>query len=217
MGSIKTIIFDAYGTLYDVQSVTTTLDNFYPKKGAEISKSWREKQIEYSLLRELMGNYLSFYEITKDALLYAIEKHGETVNKQQTKTLLEVYLHLKPYPEVKGVLSQLNHQQLAIFSNGSHNMLDPLVKNTGMKNYFEQVISVDEIKHFKPTIAAYDYATKKLGIRKDEILFVSSNGWDISGAKNYGFHTAWINRKQLPIEKLNLTPDSIYTDLTGIL
>ncbi|MCT2535265.1 haloacid dehalogenase type II [Aquibacillus koreensis] len=217
MRTVKAILFDAYGTLFDVQSVTAKLEGFYPGNGANISETWREKQIEYSFLRQLMGNYISFFEVTKDALCYAVEKHGETLRDHQEKSLLQTYLHLSPYPEVKGVLSQLTEQKLAIFSNGSHNMLNPLIENNRMEKSFSKIISVDEIKQYKPTVASYAYATNQLGLKKEEILFVSSNGWDISGAKNYGFNTAWINRKNLPVEKLNLPPDTIYPDLRGII
>lgn len=215
--SIKAFIFDVYGTLFDVHSLKKVCNDLYPEKGEEISQSWREKQIEYFFLRQLMGNYEPFLKITKDALKYAIQEHHEELNTQNEKQLLEAYLQLSPYPEVQGVLKQLEHKQLVVFSNGSHDMLDPLIQNSGLSNLFDYTISIDEVKQYKPTLASYRHALDTLGLKREEVLFMSSNGWDISGAKNFGFHTAWINRNNLPIEELNLVPDNIYSDLTGIL
>ncbi|MRH41770.1 haloacid dehalogenase type II [Aquibacillus halophilus] len=217
MSHINTIIFDSYGTLFDVHSLSNKLENHFSGKGQKISQTWREKQIEYALLRQIMGNYATFFEITKAALTYAIKKHGEQTNPEQMEELVAAYLNLDVYPEVKGVLSQLGNKQLAIFSNGSHDMLDPLVKNAGITTLFDKIISTNEVKEFKPAPASYHYAMEVLNSQKENTLFVSSNGWDISGAENYGVRTAWINRKRLPVEELNLMPDSVYQDLTGIL
>lgn len=215
--SIKAFIFDVYGTLFDVHSLKKVCNDLYPEKGDEISQSWRAKQIEYFFLRQLMGNYEPFLKITHDALKYAIKEHHEELDEQNEKQLLEAYLQLSPYPEVQSVLKQLGHKQLVVFSNGSHDMLDPLIQNSGLSNFFDYTISIDEVKQYKPTLASYRHALDTLGVKREEVLFMSSNGWDISGAKNFGFHTAWINRNNLPTEELNLVPDSIYSDLTGIL
>lgn len=215
--SIKAFIFDVYGTLFDVYSLKKLCNDLYPEKGEKISQSWRTKQIEYFFLRQLMGNYEPFLNITKDALKYAIKEHDEQLNEQKEKQLLEAYLHLVPYPEVQDVLKQLEYKQLVVFSNGSHDMLDPLIQNSGLSNFFNYTISIDEVKQYKPTLASYRHALETLGIKREEVLFISSNGWDISGAKNFGFQTAWINRNNLPIEELDLVPDNIYSDLTGIL
>ncbi|WP_226037317.1 haloacid dehalogenase type II [Aquibacillus saliphilus] len=217
MTPITTIVFDSYGTLFNVHSLSHRLEEFFPGKGQEISQTWREKQIEYALLRQIMGNYTTFYEITKDALIYAIKKHGGPVTTEQTKQLVEAYLQLDVFPEVKAVLSQLKDKQLVIFSNGSLDMLNPVVKNAGLSGIFNHIISVDDIEQFKPAPASYNYATKVLNTKAKNVLFVSANGWDISGAENYGFHTAWINRKGLPTEELELVPDTTYPDLRGIL
>ncbi|WP_017379673.1 haloacid dehalogenase type II [Paenisporosarcina sp. TG-14] len=215
--SIKAFIFDVYGTLFDVHSLKKVCNDLYPEKGDEISQSWRAKQIEYFFLRQLMGNYEPFLKITHDALKYAIKEHHEQLDEQNEKQLLEAYLQLSPYPEVQSVLKQLGHKQLVVFSNGSHDMLDPLIQNSGLSNFFDYTISIDEVKQYKPTLTSYRHALDTLGVKREEVLFMSSNGWDISGAKNFGFQTAWINRNNLPTEELNLVPDSIYSDLTGIL
>ena len=164
-----------------------------------------------------MGRYKTFLEITRDALRYAVKEQKEDLSKENEEILIEGYLHLSHYPEVENVLKKLQHQKLAVFSNGSHDMLDPLVQNAGLSSLFDEVISIDESKQYKPTPASYNLALEKLKIKREEVLFMSSNGWDISGAKSYGFHTAWINRNGLPVEELDLAPDKIYSDLTGIL
>lgn len=215
--SIKAFIFDVYGTLFDAHSVIETCNQYFPEKGTRISKTWREKQLEYSYLRQLMGNYKTFYTITREALHYAVKLHEEQLEKASENALLHAYLHLSPYPEVKHVLGQLQARKCAVFSNGSHDMLDPLIEQSELADLFDRIISVDEVKHFKPTVASYDHAAKTLDVKPEEVLFMSSNGWDISGAKNYGFQTAWINRQNLPIEELNLEPDQTYKDLSGIL
>ncbi|GAE95304.1 (S)-2-haloacid dehalogenase [Gracilibacillus boraciitolerans JCM 21714] len=214
---IKALVFDAYGTLFDVHSVIEKCNELFDGKGVEISKTWREKQLEYANLHQIMGNYKSFYQITNHALHYAVKLHDEQLDKRAENELLKAYLQLSTFPEVKDVLTQLQDKKLAVFSNGSHDMLDPLIKQSKITDIFDQIISVDEIKQFKPAVASYKYAAKELKVKPEEVLFMSSNGWDISGAKNYGFHTAWINRQNLPIEEMDMEPTIIYHDLTGIL
>ncbi|MGC9673443.1 haloacid dehalogenase type II [Staphylococcus haemolyticus] len=213
----KAFVFDVYGTLFDVYSVADKCNQYFPEKGEQISKTWREKQLEYTNLRQIMGNYKNFYSITKDALHFAVRKYGEEINEKAENELLKEYLYLTPYSEVKEVLNQLKNKKLAVFSNGSHDMLDPLIEKSELEGEFDQIISVDEVKHFKPTIESYHYVSQILEVKPEEVLFISSNGWDISGAKNYGFQTAWINRQNLPTEELNLEPNIIYQDLSGIL
>ncbi|HDG8341322.1 TPA: haloacid dehalogenase type II [Staphylococcus aureus] len=213
----KAFVFDVYGTLFDVYSVADKCNQYFPEKGEQISKTWREKQLEYTNLRQIMGNYKNFYSITKDALHFAVRKYGEEINEKAENELLKEYLYLTPYSEVKEVLNQLKNKKLAVFSNGSHDMLDPLIEKSELSGEFDQIISADEVKHFKPTIESYHYVSQILEVKPEEVLFMSSNGWDISGAKNYGFQTAWINRQNLPIEELNLEPNIIYQDLSGIL
>ncbi len=215
--SVKAFMFDVYGTLYDVFSVKEACNDIFPEKGDQISQTWRKKQIEYFMLRQLMDNYETFLTITKDALKYAANESKVELTEDNEKQLIKAYLCLPYYSEVKEVLKQLDHKQLVVFSNGSHDMLDPLIENSGLTDLFDHVISIDEVKQYKPTPASYQYALDQLGIKAEEVLFMSSNGWDISGAKNFGFKTAWINRNNLPVEELNLAPDRIYSDLNGLL
>lgn len=215
--SIKALVFDVYGTLFDVYSVKEKCNELFHGKGEEISILWRQKQLEYSFLRQLMGQYEPFINITKDSLKYAVNKLNLEYNEEKENALLEAYKNLSYYPEVETVLNQMKPKKLAVFSNGSRDMLEPLIQNSGLSPLFDEIISVDDIKQYKPTPASYSYGLKILGLQREEVLFMSSNGWDISGAKNFGFKTAWINRNNLPVEELNLKPHAIYSDLNGIL
>ncbi|UOQ86631.1 haloacid dehalogenase type II [Gracilibacillus salinarum] len=215
--TIKALVFDVYGTLFDVYSVEAKCDDIFGEKGKEVSILWRRKQLEYSFLRQLMGQYQPFKQITEEALIYAVQYYDLEYNDRQIQELMEAYTTLKHNPEVIDVLEKMKDKQLAVFSNGSRDMLEPLIEQAGLSNYFDAIISVDDIKQYKPTPASYTYALNVLGVEREEVLFMSSNGWDISGAKNFGFQTAWINRGHTPAEVLNLAPDREYDDLRGIL
>ncbi|MGG5254402.1 haloacid dehalogenase type II [Neobacillus sp. SM06] len=214
---IKALVFDVYGTLFNVHSVKEKADELYPMKGDEISRQWRQKQLEYSFLRQLMGKYETFWKITEDSLRYTLKNLKLEHSSEKINALMDAYLHLSPYPEVEEVLTKLRSKRLAVFSNGSHKMLDPLIKHSGLSSLFNEIISVDDRKQYKPTPAAYHYVLDRLELERSEILFMSSNGWDISGARAFGFQTAWINRNQFPVEELGLRPHSIFPDLYGIL
>ncbi|WP_335872942.1 haloacid dehalogenase type II [Bacillus sp. 2205SS5-2] len=214
---IKAFVFDVYGTLFDVHSVKEKCDELYPGKGEEISTVWRQKQLEYSFLRQLMGRYEPFLEVTRSALHYALAKLELPLSNSNEEDLIAAYKKLTPYPEVEAVLKQLQPKERAVFSNGSPDMLNPLIESSSLSSYIDKIITVDDIKHYKPTPASYQHALTHLGLKREEILFMSSNGWDITGAKSFGFQTAWINRQNLPKEELGITPNRIYKDLTGIL
>ncbi len=214
--TIQALVFDVYGTLFDVHSVKEQAEALYPDHGEAISKRWREKQLEYSFLRQLNGQYVPFSQVTQDALRYTLLELKLHVTEEQITTLMETYLTLDVYPEVSSVLETMADKRLVVFSNGSHDMLDPLIEQSGLADRFEHLVSVDDIKQYKPAPASYMHALNTLGLKREEVLFMSSNGWDITGAKSFGFKTAWINRNGLPVEELNLDPDRIYDDLTGI-
>ncbi|QZY86579.1 haloacid dehalogenase type II [Exiguobacterium acetylicum] len=214
--TIQALVFDVYGTLFDVHSVKEQAEALYPDHGEAISKRWREKQLEYSFLRQLNGQYVPFSQVTQDALRYTLLELKLHVTEEQITTLMETYLTLDVYPEVSSVLETMADKRLVVFSNGSHDMLDPLIEQSGLADRFEHLVSVDDIKQYKPAPASYMHSLNTLGLKREEILFMSSNGWDITGAKSFGFKTAWINRNGLPVEELNLDPDRIYDDLTGI-
>jgi 2-haloacid dehalogenase len=215
--SVKAFVFDAYGTLFDVYSVQKACEECFSGKGEEISKIWRQKQLEYSFLRQLMGRYRTFLEVTKDALRYTCNKLEVPLDDKKEEKLINAYLRLTPYEEVQQVLKELENKTLAIFSNGSRDMLEPLVNQYEFSSLLDCVISVDDIKQFKPTPASYALVLDRLGVNREKVLFISSNTWDISGAKNFGFYTAWINRTGEIMDELGVRPDGIYNDLRGIL
>lgn len=211
----EAFVFDAYGTLYDVYSVTARCDSCWPGKGAPLAQLWRAKQLEYTWLRSLMQRYAPFSTVTREALAYACEALALELSVAQMEGLMAEYLDLSVYPDVRSTLDKLPAKKRAILSNGSPDMLAPLVKNSGLA--FDAVISVDELKIFKPAPQVYDLAVRKLGTRKEKIGFVSSNCWDALGAKSYGFDVYWINRGGAPIDRLGFKPDRILKTLNEIL
>lgn len=214
---IKAFVFDAYGTLFDVHSVKEACDWLFPEKGGAISTTWRKKQLEYFFQLQMMGRYRPFDEVTRDALRYACKVEGAKLTKENEDVLMEAYLELDLFEEVEGVLGKLSDKQRVVFSNGSENMIHPLVGDSRIAGDIDMVISADEIKQYKPASAAYAHALDRLGVERNEVLFMSSNSWDIMGAASFGFHTAWINRDHAQPETLDIQPDRAYTDLNGIL
>ena len=194
-------VFDAYGTLYDVYSVAARCESCFPGKGAQLSQLWRAKQLEYTWQRSLMQRYAPFSTVTREALAYSCEALKLELSVAQMEGLMGEYLSLAVYPDVTATLGKLNAKK-AILSNGSPDMLLPLVKNSGLP--MDAVISVDELKVFKPAPQVYELAVKKLGTKN--IGFVSSNCWDAIGAKSYGFSVYWINRTGAPPERLPYGP-----------
>ncbi|HEX5477173.1 MAG TPA: haloacid dehalogenase type II [Burkholderiales bacterium] len=204
-------VFDAYGTLFDVHSVVQRCETFWPRRGAELSRLWRAKQLEYSWLRSLMGRYAPFSQLTREALRYSCAALHLPFEDSTEKALMQEYLELAPYPDVAHGLKKLSGGKLAILSNGSPDMLEPLVAHAGLK--LDAVLSVDTVKLYKPAPAVYQLAVSRLGIRKEQIGFVSSNCWDAIGAKSFGFSVTWINRAAAPVDPLGFTPDSIVSSL----
>ena len=208
-------VFDAYGTLFDVHSVAARCESFWPGKGAQLSQLWRAKQLEYTWQRSLMQRYAPFSTITREALAYACEALKLERSAAQTEGLMAEYLSLALYPEVKGALEAMKSAQTAILSNGSPDMLLPLVQNSGLK--LDAVISVDQLKVFKPSPRVYELAVQKLQTPKERIGFVSSNCWDALGAKSFGFSVYWINRLKAPLDRLGFEPDAVVASLDEIL
>jgi 2-haloacid dehalogenase len=192
--SIKAVVFDAYGTLYDVQSVADITEDAFPGYGGMITQVWRIKQLEYTWLRSLMGRYKDFDAVTQESLAYTLRCLGLDYNQATFDRIIDKYLHLTPYPDATPALGALKGRKLAIFSNGSPKMLDALVKNTGLDRLLDAVLSVDAKKIFKPSPQAYTLVEEALGVAPREVLFVSSNPWDAGGAKAFGFNVAWIER-----------------------
>lgn len=209
----QALVFDAYGTLYDVHSVIRRCEAFWPGKGTPLSQLWRTKQLEYTWQRSLMRRYVPFSQVTDDALQYACASLGLALDGKQSGALMDEYRKLAVYPDVPGALAGLRVKK-AILSNGSPDMLDPLVRHSGLN--FDAVLSVDEVKIFKPAPEVYQLAVDRLGVAKQDIGFVSSNCWDALGAKSFGFRVFWINRQKAPVDALGFQPDAIVTSLNEI-
>jgi 2-haloacid dehalogenase len=209
----EAFVFDAYGTLYDVYSVAARCESCFPGKGAQLSQLWRAKQLEYTWQRSLMQRYVPFSTVTREALAYSCEVLKLELSVAQMEGLMGEYLSLSPYPDVAAALQQLKTKK-AILSNGSPDMLQPLVKNSGFA--FDAVLSVDELRIFKPAPQVYELAVTRLGVAKDRIGFVSSNCWDALGAKSFGFSVYWINRLQAPVDRLGFRPDAVLSSLRDL-
>jgi len=212
----RALVFDAYGTLYDVHSVVALCDDFWPGKGSALSQLWRTKQLEYTWQRSLMQRYVPFSSVTEDGLRYACAALGLNLSDTQLAALMQQYLKLSPYPEALSALQTLRGRKLAILSNGSPDMLDPLVVNSGLDKVLDAVLSVDELKIFKPDPRVYQIAVNRLGVPKEAIGFVSSNCWDACGAKSFGFSTYWINRAGAPLDALDAKPDHTIARLSDL-
>jgi 2-haloacid dehalogenase len=209
---IEAVVFDAYGTLFDLESVTAACEAAFPGRGAQLGRAWRAKQLEYTWLRSLMDSYADFWSITESALLSACGIVGVSP-KASRQELMRAYLRLEVFPDVLDSLRSLSGYRLAVLSNGSPAMLDAAIRNAGLDPLFHRVISVDEAKTYKPSPAVYRLGPQQLGVPQSAIAFVSSNYWDAAGAARFGFRTFWINRAQSPEDDLGARPDAILTSL----
>jgi len=223
---MKAVAFDAYGTLFDVYAVTTRLEACCPGKGAAIAALWRDKQIEYSRLISLSDPdaagsrfYVPFWELTCSALDYALQRFDADMDVEQRQSILDQYQALDAFPENAPVLQTLKASgiQTAILSNGDPVMLAGAVRGAGFESLIDHVLSVDAIRQFKTMPQAYALVEQELGITPAEVLFVSSNGWDVMGATWFGFETCWINRAGLPRETLGPAPTYEGADLNVVL
>lgn len=191
---IRACVFDAYGTLYDVQSVFGAVERACPGRGVLVTQLWRLKQLEYTWLRSTMDAYQDFAVVTHDSLVFALRAAGVDPAPTLVAGLADAYLHLDPYPEALAALAALAPLRCAILSNGSPAMLDALVANSGLAPLLRAVISVDPTRAFKPNPRCYALVEPALGVAPADVLFVSSNGFDVAGAKRFGFRVAWIRR-----------------------
>ena len=214
--ALKALVFDAYGTLFDVHSVVALGEQLFPGKGGALSQLWRAKQLEYTWLRSLMGRYEDFTAVTRDALEYACQSLQLHLDQGKADQLMDAYEHLALYPDARAALAELSALKLAILSNGSPTMLGPVVKNAGLDKTFTAVISVDTVKIFKPDPRVYQLAPDKLGVATAEIGFVSSNYWDAAGASNFGFNVFWINRAGVQQDRLVAKPHRVLQQLTEL-
>lgn len=204
---VKALVFDAYGTLFDVHSVIKLCDEIWPGKGSALSQLWRTKQLEYTWQRSLMQRYEDFSHVTEAALRYGCKALGLALDDAAGSRLMRAYLRLDPYPEVPETLQRLAGRKRAILSNGSPAMLEPLVANAGLTKLLEAVLSVDSLRIFKPDPRVYALAVDRLGVPTGSIGFVSSNCWDAIGAKAFGFRVFWCNRAGAPLDELGVPLD----------
>jgi len=192
--TIDAFVFDAYGTLYDVHSVYEVTSQEFPDHAELITQVWRLKQLEYTWLRSQMQSYRSFWEISEESLVFTLRAIGLDTDKQVIDRIMDKYLHLDPYPDCINALDSLAGVPLAILSNGNQEVLDALVKNTGLDSKLQAVISVDQVRTFKPNPKAYELVEKTLNVKPENVMFVSSNSFDATGAKLFGFQVSWIER-----------------------
>ena len=224
---IKAVVFDAYGTLFDVYSIQVLADTLYPGHGSDIAVKWRDKQIEYTRLitqsdpHNALGSqyYRPFWELTRLSLEHTLDRLKLDRTSRQVEKLLQQYAHLTPFKENLAVLKKIKSMGLttAILSNGSMDMLTSAVKSAGMQDVLDHIISVDPSRLFKTSPESYGLVQQTIAVNKDEVLFVSSNSWDALGATWFGFTTHWVNRQGLPFEALSPQPHFSGSDLNSVL
>ena len=213
----EVLLFDVYGTLYDVNSLTTVCEEIYPGRGRELSDLWRRKQLEYSWLLTLMERFEDFWLVTAKALTYACRTLGLPLDDRARELLLEQYLRLEPFPDTRETLAGLSGLPLYVLSNGEAKMLRALVANTGLQDFFTGIISADEVRRFKPSPAVYHRAAARSGKPLEAVGLISSNAWDASGAKSAGLWAGWVNRGGEPWPELSSGPDITVNRLTELV
>ncbi len=214
LSHIKAVVFDAYGTLFDVVTINERLEHYFGAKAAEVGAVWRRKQLEYTWLRTLMNRYKDFEGLTRDALLYACEELMLTIDTKMMDDLMKHYQRLQTYPEVKDSLHRLHRfYELAILSNANELLLDRAVLHNEIGPYLKAIFSVDQLGKYKPVPEVYQLPSAGLGLEKSALLFVSSNTWDVAGAKSAGLQVVWVKRKTGVMEQLEVAPDLIIRNL----
>ncbi len=215
--NIKAIVFDAYGTLFDVNSAAEKCKSKIGDKWEDFADYWRTTQLEYTWLRSLMNRHKNFWQITQDSLEKSMKVFE--IDESMKGELLNLYKSLSPYSEVKGVLKKLKEEnyKLAILSNGTPDLLKQLVKSNKLENIFDDLFSIEEVKVYKPDSKVYDIPLKKYKIKKEEIIFLSSNTWDVSGGGNYGYKAVWVCRNNSTFDNLDYTPKNKINNLSQLL
>ena len=216
---LRTVLFDAYGTLFDVYSVALLAEQLYPGHGERLGLIWRDKQIDYSRVCSMSGHYQPFWDLTRAGLRYAALRLNLKLDIAAEERLMNQYRHLSAFPENQAVLVELQRRGVpcGILSNGDPAMLDVAVKSAGLGELLQPLISVDSVQRYKTDPAAYALGPQRLGLPAREILFVSSNGWDAVGATWYGYTTLWVNRSGAPPEQLGTLPTRTGSSLRDVL
>ena len=217
MKNIKAIIFDAYGTLFDVNSAAEKCKEKLGDKWEGFANYWRTTQLEYTWLRSLMRRHKDFWQITEDSLDKSMNFYN--IDNSMRPELLNLYKVLSPFTEVRDTLNKLkqSNYKLAILSNGTPDLLNELVVSNQLKDIFDDIFSVEEVGIFKPDSKVYDLPINKYNIEKNEVLFLSANTWDVSGAGNYGYNTVWVNRNNNIFDKLDFEPNKQISNLSELL
>jgi 2-haloacid dehalogenase len=215
----KAVLFDAYGTLFDVYSVSHVAEQLFPGRGEKLALLWRDKQLEYTRLLTMSGRYKPFWEVTCAALRYAVQRFELPLDAAGELQLLNQYRQLSAFPENRAVLGELKKRGIpaGILSNGDPAMLSVAVTSAGLRDLLQHVLSVDEVRRFKTDPAAYAIGPKALGLPAKDILFVSSNCWDAIGATWFGYTTLWVNRQGAPLEQLDTVPTRSGASLREVL
>ena len=220
----RSIVFDAYGTLFDInaaaqKSALVSSNSILQRNWKELAEIWRKKQIEYTWLQNILGSHTDFLDITKISLDFALEEMTLDQEPKLRKTLLDLYRKSEAYPEVVQVLEDLNDRgvKLSILPNGTPEMLLSACASTRIEKLLDFIVSVEDIGIFKPDGRVYELVNSKMEYKISEVLFVSSNGWDIMGAAKFGFSTAWINRNKKPVERMQWKPNYELSNLMHIV
>jgi len=217
MKNVKAIIFDAYGTLFDVNSAAEKCKDKIGDKWEGFANFWRTTQLEYTWLRSLMKRHKNFWQITGDSLDKSMNAFN--IDKSMRNELLDLYKTLNTFPEVKDVLNKLKEKnyKLAILSNGTPALLNELVKSSNIENIFDDVFSIEEVEIYKPHSRVYDIPVKKYQIQKNEVVFLSANTWDVSGGGNYGYNAIWVNRNNNIFDNLDYKAKNEVKNLNHLL
>jgi 2-haloacid dehalogenase len=215
----RAVVFDAYGTLFDVYSVGLLAEQLFPGQGNALSVLWRDKQIEYTRITSMSGRYRPFWDLTRAGLRYAAQRLALPMTEAAEAQLMNQYRHLSAFPENHGVLAELQRRGVpaAILSNGDPEMLAVGVKSAGFQPFLAHVLSVDGVRKYKTDPATYALGAQAFGLPARQILFVSSNCWDAIGATWFGYTTLWVNRQGLPLEQLDTEPTRVGTRLRDVL
>ena len=213
----KSVIFDAYGTLFDVNSAAEKCKDKIGDKWESFANFWRTTQLEYTWLRSLMKRHKDFWQVTEDSLDKSMKVFGVDIGMKND--LLNLYKVLSPYPEVKNVLENLKKKnfKLAILSNGTPALLDRLVQSNNLKDLFDDIFSIESVKVYKPDAKVYNLPLKKYKIKPQEVTFLSANTWDVSGSGNYGYNSVWVNRNNAVFDNLDFKPKNEINNLTQLL
>jgi len=217
MKDVKAIVFDAYGTLFNVNSAAEKCKDKIGDKWEGFANFWRTTQLEYTWLRSLMKRHKDFWQVTEDSLDKSMKAFK--VDNSMKNELLNLYKVLSPYPEIKEVLKKLKEKEykLAILSNGTPALLNELVKSNNLENIFDDIFSIEEVGIYKPDSKVYDMPVKKYQIKADKVAFLSANTWDVSGGGNYGYNAIWVNRNDNIFDNLDYKPKNEINNLTQLL